>query len=96
MITLHAEYTMTNIPKQQNGTIHIPNPNTEGKTKSAGKKSSLLGITTTGVISVPPTMSIIEGVQMMSRHCFRRLPITDVINIMGGVSRYNLVVNCHK
>ena len=99
---------MTTIPKQQKGNPRIPN--TEGKTKSAGKKSSLLGIATTGVISVPPTMSIIEGVQMMSRHCFRRLPITDpgnkkligivtitdVINMMGGGSRYNLVANRHK
>ena len=66
---------MTTIPKQQKGNSSIPN--TEGKTKSAGKKSRLLGIATTGVISVPPTMSIIEGVQMMSRYCFRRLPITD-------------------
>ncbi|MCZ0860658.1 MAG: CBS domain-containing protein [Methanocorpusculum sp.] len=99
---------MTNIPKQQKGNPRIPGA--EGKTKSAGKKSSLLGIATTNVISVPPTMNIIEGVQMMSRHNFRRLPITDpgnkkligivtitdVINMMGGGSRYNLVANRHK
>ena len=90
---------MTNNPKQQKGNPRIPNA--EGKAKPAGKKSNLLSIATTNVISVPPTMSIIEGVQMMSRHSFRRLPITDpgnkkligivtitdVINMMGGGSR---------
>lgn len=99
---------MTNNPKQQKGNPRIPNA--EGKAKPAGKKSNLLSIATTNVISVPPTMSIIEGVQMMSRHSFRRLPITDpgnkkligivtitdVINMMGGGSRYNLVANRHK
>lgn len=100
--------TMTNIPKQQKGNPRIPGA--DGRSKTVGKKSSLLGIATTSVISVPPTMSIIEGVQMMSRHSFRRLPITDpgnkkligivtitdVINMMGGGSRYNLVANRHK
>lgn len=99
---------MTNIVKPQKGQRQIPG--TEGKSKISGKKSNLLAIATTGVISVPPTMSIIEGVEMMSRHNFRRLPITDpgnkkligivtitdVINMMGGGSRYNLVVNRHK
>lgn len=99
---------MSNSSKHQIGKRLIPG--TEGKSKIAGKKSSLLGIATTSVRSVPPTMTIIEGIQMMSRHNFRRLPITDpgnkkligivtitdVINMMGGGSRYNLVANRHK
>jgi len=78
--------------------------------QSKGKKNSVLDIASLNVISVPPTMSIIEGIQMMSRHNFRRLPITDpgtkkligivtitdVIDMMGGGSRYNLITNKHK
>ncbi len=78
--------------------------------QSKGKKNSVLDIASLNVISVPPTMSIIEGIQMMSRHNFRRLPITDpgtkkligivtitdVIDMMGGGSRYNLIANKHK
>lgn len=75
-----------------------------------GKKNSVLDIASLDVISVPPTMSIIEGIQMMTRHNFRRLPITDpgtkkligivtitdVIDMMGGGSRYNLIAKKHK
>ena len=100
---------MTNMGKQQKGTRQGV-PGAEFKSRIAEKKSDLLGIATTNVISVPPTMSIIEGVQMMTRHNFRRLPITDpgnkkiigivtitdVINMMGGGSRYNLVAKKHK
>lgn len=85
-------------------------PAPEFKSRKAEKKSDLLGIATTNVISVPPTMSIIEGVHMMSSNNFRRLPITDpgnkkllgivtisdVIDLMGGGSRYNLVAKKHK
>lgn len=67
-------------------------------------------ISSKNVISVPPTMRIIEGIQLMSRHNFRRLPITDagtkkligivtltdVIDLMGGGNRYNLVAVKHK
>ncbi|MDO5844475.1 MAG: CBS domain-containing protein [Methanocorpusculum sp.] len=67
-------------------------------------------ISSKNVISVPPTMRIIEGIQMMSRHNFRRLPITDagtkkligivtltdVIDMMGGGNRYNLIAVKHK
>ncbi|MDV0442733.1 CBS domain-containing protein [Methanorbis rubei] len=99
---------MSNITKSSKGQRQIPG--TEGKSKISEKKSNLLAIATTNVISVPPTMSIIEGVEMMSKHSFRRLPITDpgnkkllgivtitdVINMMGGGSRYNLVTKRHK
>lgn len=77
---------------------------------SKGKKNCVLDIASVNVISVPPTMSIIEGIQMMSRHNFRRLPITDpgtkkmigivtitdVIDMMGGGNRYNLIAIKHK
>lgn len=67
-------------------------------------------ISTKTVISVPPTMTIIDGIQMMTKHNFRRLPITnpgtkkligivtltDVIDMMGGGNRYNLVANKHN
>ena len=78
--------------------------------QSKGKKNCILDIASVNVISVPPTMSIIEGIQMMSRHNFRRLPITDpgtrkmigivtitdVIDMMGGGNRYNLIATKHK
>ena len=78
--------------------------------QSKGKKNCILDIASVNVISVPPTMSIIEGIQTMSRHNFRRLPITDpgtrkmiaivtitdVIDMMGGGNRYNLIATKHK
>jgi len=79
-------------------------------TQIKGKKSCVLDIATTDVVSVPPTMSIIEGLAKMSTHNFRRLPltdagtkkllgivtVTDVIDLMGGGNRFNLVANKHK
>ena len=67
-------------------------------TQTKGKKSCVLDIATTDVVSVPPTMNIIEGLSKMSTHNFRRLPltdagtkkllgivtVTDVIDLMGG------------
>lgn len=99
---------MSNNQNQKGGRQNLPS--NEFKSRKAEKKSDLLGIATTDVISVPPTMSIIEGVQMMSSNNFRRLPITDpgnkkllgivtitdVIDLMGGGSRYNLVAKKHK
>lgn len=75
-----------------------------------GKKNCVLDIATTDVVSVPPTMTIIEGLSKMSAHNFRRLPltdagtkkllgivtVTDVIDLMGGGNRFNLVANKHK
>ena len=79
-------------------------------TQTKGKKSCVLDIATTEVVSVPPTMTIIEGLAKMSTHNFRRLPltdagtkkllgivtVTDVIDLMGGGNRFNLVANKHK
>lgn len=80
------------------------------KESQKSNRNSVTEIASKNVISVPPTMSIIEGIQMMSRHNFRRLPITDagtkklmgivtltdVIDLMGGGNRYNLVAVKHK
>ncbi len=74
-----------------------------------GKRNCILDIASPNVISVPPTMSIIEGISIMSSHNFRRLPITDpgtkkllgivtitdIIDMMGGGNRYNLVSKKH-
>ena len=79
-------------------------------TQTKGKKSCVLDIATADVVSVPPTMTIIEGLSKMSKHNFRRLPltdagtkkllgivtVTDVIDLMGGGNRFNLVANKHK
>ena len=79
-------------------------------TQIKGKKNCVLDIATTEVVSVPPTMTIIEGLAKMSTHNFRRLPltdagtgkllgivtVTDVIDLMGGGNRFNLVANKHK
>ncbi|HJJ47723.1 MAG TPA: CBS domain-containing protein [Methanocorpusculum sp.] len=78
------------------------------KNSSNGQKVS--DFATKDVISVPSTMRIIEGVQLMSRNNFRRLPITDagtgkltglitltdIVDMLGGGSRYNLVAKKHK
>lgn len=78
--------------------------------QAKGKKNCVLDIATTDVVSVPPTMTIIEGISVMSRHDFRRLPltnpgtkklqgivtVTDVIDLMGGGSRFNLVAKKHN
>jgi len=77
---------------------------------SSGKKYSIMGIATSDVITVPPTMRIIEGISLMTRHNFRRLPIadagtgnlrgiitvTDIINLMGGGDSYNLIAKKHN
>lgn len=78
--------------------------------KSIGKKHCIMDIATSDVITVPPTMRIIEGISMMTRHSFRRLPIadpgtgnlrgiitvTDIINLMGGGDSYNLIAKKHN
>jgi CBS domain-containing protein len=74
------------------------------------KEGEIMAIATRDVISVPPTMSIIGAVEEMTIHGFRRLPVTDagtlriqgivtagdIIDFMGGGSRFNLVQIKHK
>lgn len=79
------------------------------KPQTKSKRNCIIDIATTNVVSVPPTMRILEGIETMSRNTFRRLPITDagtkkllgivtvtdIIDLMGGGNRYNLVAKKH-
>jgi CBS domain-containing protein len=82
----------------------------EFKSRIVGKTGEVMAIATHNVISVPPTMSIIGAVEEMTTHGFRRLPVTDagtnrlrgivtagdIIDFMGGGSRFNLVQVKHR
>lgn len=79
------------------------------KPQTRSKRNCIVDIATTEVVSVPPTMRILEGIETMSKNNFRRLPITDpgtkkllgivtvtdIIDMMGGGNRYNLVAKKH-
>jgi CBS domain-containing protein len=80
------------------------------KSRLAEKESSILALGSRDVVSVPPTTTILGAIEMMSRHGFRRLPVSDpgtkkikgivtagdIIDFMGGGSSYNLVQVKHK
>ena len=80
------------------------------KSHIAQQEGEIMAIATRDVISVPPTESIIGAVEMMTKHGFRRLPVTDagtkklrgiitsgdVINFMGGGDKYRLVQVRHN
>jgi len=82
----------------------------EFKSRPADRKGGVMAISTANVVSVPPTMSIYDGVATMTQEGFRRLPITDagsgqlrgiitvsdIVDFMGGGDRYNLVKSKHK
>ncbi|WP_346865175.1 CBS domain-containing protein [Methanocalculus sp. MSAO_Arc2] len=82
----------------------------EFKSRPAERTSEIMAIATSNVICVPPTMSICDGVETMTREGFRRLPVTDagsgylrgiitvsdIVDFMGGGTRYNLVKNKHQ
>ena len=82
----------------------------EFKSHIAEQEGEIMAIATRDVISVPPTESIIGAVEMMTKHGFRRLPVTDagtrklrgivtsgdVINFMGGGDKYQLVQVRHN
>lgn len=82
----------------------------EFKSHMVERTGDVMGIATAHVISVPQTMAIIDAVKVMCSHGFRRLPVTDagthklrgivtagdIIDFMGGGSRYNLVLVKHK
>ena len=77
----------------------------EFKSHIAQQEGEVMAISTHDVISVPPTESIISAVGMMTKHGFRRMPVTDagtkklrgiitsgdVINFMGGGDKFRLV-----
>jgi CBS domain-containing protein len=80
------------------------------KSRPTEKQGEVMAIATSTVISVPQTMSIIGAVEEMTQHGFRRLPVTDpgthkilgivtagdIIDFMGGGTKFNLVQVKHK
>ena len=82
----------------------------EFDSRVAPHTGEIMGIATTQVVSVPPTMSIIGAAQTMTACGFRRLPVTDagtrrmrgivtasdIINLLGGGDKQNLVTVKHR
>ncbi|MFA5398082.1 MAG: CBS domain-containing protein [Methanogenium sp.] len=82
----------------------------EFSTNKVEHSSEILAIGTSNVYSVPQTMQIIKAIEAMSTKGFRRLPVTDpgtgrlyglvtagdVVDLMGGGSKYNLVKVKHR
>jgi CBS domain-containing protein len=82
----------------------------EFKSHIVQQEGEIMAIATHDVISVPPTQSIIGAVEIMTKCGFRRLPVTDagtkklrgiitsgdVINFMGGGTKYKLVQVRHS
>lgn len=77
----------------------------EFKSHIAEQEGEVMAIATTGVVSIPPTKSIIAAVEQMTACGFRRLPVTDagtkklrgivtsgdIIDFMGGGDKHRLV-----
>jgi len=73
-------------------------------------KKNIFKIATKDVVSVPITTSIIDTAKIMEKYSFRRIPITDagtnrlygivttvdIVNLLGGGSKYNLVKNKYQ
>lgn len=73
-------------------------------------KRGIFRIATKNVVSVPITTSIIDTAKIMEKYSFRRIPITDagtnrlngivttidIVNLLGGGSKYNLVKNKYQ
>ncbi|MBR1368521.1 histidine kinase [Methanocalculus chunghsingensis] len=82
----------------------------EFRSRPADRQGGVMNIGVSDVVCVPPTMSICDGVETMTREGFRRLPIadagsrklrgiitvTDIVDFMGGGDRHNLVRNKHQ
>ncbi len=81
----------------------------EFESRVAPHAGEIMGVATTRVVAVPPTMSIIGAAQSMTTCGFRRLPVTDpgtqrmlgiitasdIINLLGGGDKQNLVTVKH-
>ena len=79
------------------------------ESKIAPREGEVMAIATRSVVSIPPTGTIMAAIEKMTECGFRRLPVTDagtrkllgivtagdVIDLMGGGSRYNLVQKKH-
>ncbi|KAF5066991.1 Inosine-5'-monophosphate dehydrogenase [anaerobic digester metagenome] len=81
----------------------------EFESRVAPHAGEIMGVATTRVVAVPPTMSIIGAAQTMTTCGFRRLPVTDpgtqrmrgiitasdIISLLGGGDKQNLVTVKH-
>jgi CBS domain-containing protein len=79
------------------------------ESRIAPREGEVMAIATRSVVSIPPTGTILGAIEKMTECGFRRLPVTDpgtrklrgivtagdVIDLMGGGSRYNLVQKKH-
>jgi CBS domain-containing protein len=79
------------------------------ESRKAVREGEIMAIASRDVVSVPPTMTIIGAIEKMTECGFRRLPVTDagtrklrgivtagdIIDMMGGGNKYNLVKKKH-
>ncbi|MDI6718930.1 MAG: CBS domain-containing protein [Methanomicrobiales archaeon] len=79
------------------------------ETRISRQEGEIMAVATRDVISVTPTIPILEAVKTMTECGFRRLPVTDagtrrlrgivtagdIIDLMGGGSKFNLVKRKH-
>ena len=77
----------------------------EFKSRIAEQEGEVMAVATKDVVSIPPTKSIIQAAEQMTKCGFRRLPVTDagtkklrgivtsgdIISFMGGGDKYRLV-----
>ena len=75
----------------------------EQETKVPDRDGSIMAIATKDVISIPPSKSIKETAEVMMKHEFRRLPVTDpgsgkllgfvtvmdILDFLGGGNKFN-------
>ncbi len=80
------------------------------KTRISERHGDIMTIASSDVVTIPPTMPIIEAVKTMLNNGFRRLPIADagtkrlmgivtsqdIVDFLGGGSRYLIVKNRFK
>jgi CBS domain-containing protein len=79
------------------------------ESRKAPREGEIMAIASREVVSVPPTIPIIGAIEKMTSCGFRRLPVTDpgtrrlrgivtagdIIDMMGGGTKYNLVRKKH-
>jgi len=64
------------------------------KSRISEKTGDIMGIASNNVITIPPTMPIIEAVKTMLNHGFRRIPVTDAgTNHLKGIITSNDIVD---
>jgi CBS domain-containing protein len=64
------------------------------KSRISEKTGDIMDIASNNVITIPPTMPIIEAVKIMLNHGFRRIPVTDAgTNHLKGIITSNDIVD---